>query len=145
MTKEIEQAAKELELDFERCYDDNTSPTGGGYEADYTDKWGFYRSFKPFIDQYAAAYHKQGWVSAFGKVYFLVNELVFVSVPFDQWDDGDFEGDCLTDQIRVLISKNENGYYVANAMNGYGNNCLNEYASAKVVLLIPSPPKTDKQ
>ncbi len=64
MTKEqIEQAAKELELDFERCYDDNTSPTGGGYEADYTDKWGFYRSFKPFIDQYAAAYHGQGWVS----------------------------------------------------------------------------------
>lgn len=47
MTKE------ELELEFEECFDKNTQATGGGYEADYTDKFGFYRMFEPFIYQYA--------------------------------------------------------------------------------------------
>ena len=42
-----------LENEFESAFDDNTAPTGGGYEADYTDKWGFYRKFEPCIIEYA--------------------------------------------------------------------------------------------
>lgn len=42
-----------LENEFEDCFDKSTHATGGGYEADYTDKWRFYRSFKPHILEYA--------------------------------------------------------------------------------------------
>ncbi len=42
-----------LESEFESAFDDNTAPTGGGYEADYTDKWGFYRTFEPRIIEFS--------------------------------------------------------------------------------------------
>lgn len=70
--------------------------------------------------------------------YILVNNEIFKSVPFDQWEDGDFEADSLDGGVRVLISKNEGKYFVANAMNGYGHNCKKEYENATVSLLYAS-------
>mgnify|MGYP001582530387 CR=1 FL=1 len=46
MTKE------QLESEFEDCHDNNTKATGGGYEADYTEKSGVWRDFSPKIDIY---------------------------------------------------------------------------------------------
>jgi hypothetical protein len=53
--EQIEKAAEKLEEHFEECFDNATKATGGGYEADYTDKWNFYRAFKPFIEEYRLA------------------------------------------------------------------------------------------
>ena len=66
MTKE------QLESEFEDCHDNNTKATGGGYEADYTDKWGVWKAFSPKIDEYAKQQaiafgiwiHKEGWVQS---------------------------------------------------------------------------------
>lgn len=46
--------AKELEDFFEDCFDNNTRTTGGGYEADYTDKWGVWKQFEPKLLTYLA-------------------------------------------------------------------------------------------
>lgn len=43
----------ELEDDFDRCFDKNTSPTGGGYEADWTDRNGLWNDFKPAVESFA--------------------------------------------------------------------------------------------
>lgn len=48
MTKE------QLESEFEDCHDNNTKATGGGYEADWTDKWGVWKEFSQKIDIYTA-------------------------------------------------------------------------------------------
>lgn len=48
---------EELEEKFEDAFDKNTRATGGGYEADYTDKWDFWRAFLPSIIQFAKDYH----------------------------------------------------------------------------------------
>lgn len=47
MTKE------QLEERFDVVFDKYTAPTGGGYEADFTDKWEFYKEFEKSIDEYA--------------------------------------------------------------------------------------------
>lgn len=44
---------EELESIFEDCYDRYTAATGGGYEADYTDKWAVWKDFWPHIESYA--------------------------------------------------------------------------------------------
>ena len=46
-----------LEEKFEEAFDKNTAPTGGGYEADYTDKCGFWNDFKVSIIDFAKQYH----------------------------------------------------------------------------------------
>lgn len=64
MTKE------QLESLFEECYDNNTKATGGGYEADFTDKWGLWKQFEPhiaeFVQQQSLEFYiwaqKTGWI-----------------------------------------------------------------------------------
>lgn len=53
MSTEI-KTKEDLENAFEDCYDRHTAATGGGYEADYTDKWGVWEDFYPHIQEYAA-------------------------------------------------------------------------------------------
>ena len=77
-----------LENEFESAFDDNTAPTGGGYEADYTDKWGFYRKFEPCIIEYAT---QQSRIDAIG---------------FAEWVTG-AHGD-----LRKIYSNNGDGQWV---------------------------------
>lgn len=83
------------------------------------------------------------WISVNGKKFLLVDDTIFQVVDFDEWSDGDFEADCITDTIRVLVSKNNTGYYVANAVDGHGMNIRASFEKSKVVLLtpLPSPPQ----
>lgn len=75
-----------------------------------------------------------------GNKYLTVNDILcFVSNEEDGCIEADGGGN------RFLLAKNEDGsFYVANSMNGYGDNNHKEFASAKVVLLAPieSPSST---
>lgn len=42
-----------LEEKFDEIFDKHTAPTGGGYEADYTYRRGFYNEFEPVVLEYA--------------------------------------------------------------------------------------------
>jgi len=77
------------------------------------------------------------WKSVGDKRYLMIKGIVFETLLFDQWDDGDFEADSAIDSIRVLVSKNDKGYFVANAMDGYGNNIRRKFENEKVILLTP--------
>jgi hypothetical protein len=77
------------------------------------------------------------WSSTDGKRYLLVDDKVYYSMLIDQFYDGDFEADAVNGGYRVLISKNETGYFVRNAMDEGGNNQYERFAKSKVVLLTP--------
>jgi hypothetical protein len=79
-----------LENEFESAFDDNTAPTGGGYEADYTDKWGFYRKFEPCIIEYAT---QQSRIDAIGFLkWFKDDSIIF-------FDDNGEMYNSLTDEF----------------------------------------------
>lgn len=44
---------QELEDKFDECFDKNTRPTGGGYEADWTDKNSLWDDLQPNVIEYA--------------------------------------------------------------------------------------------
>lgn len=44
-----EEVLEKLMGNYEDCFDKHTRTTGGGYEADTTDKWELWRSFSPEI------------------------------------------------------------------------------------------------
>jgi len=44
---------------------------------------------------------------------------------------------------RMLIENNSGFYRVCNAMNGYGNNCLDQFKKSKVLLLSTTPAPSD--
>lgn len=82
------------------------------------------------------------WIAVEDKRYLLIDGQCYYSLLFDQWNDGDFEADNLDGSYRVLISKDKKGYYVSNAVDGWGNNAKDHFKDSKVILLtpLPSPP-----
>jgi hypothetical protein len=70
--------------------------------------------------------------------YVLVDGLVFKRSSGVE-EDGDFQAECLSDQIILQISKNESGYIVTNAMNGYGQNTQKDYEDKLVTILYSTP------
>lgn len=84
---------------------------------------------------------KNGLVN--GVQYLLIGDEVFKSVPFGQWEDGDIEADCINDTLRVLVSKNDTGYFVANAVDGYGINRREQFKNSTVIILsaASTPPQ----
>lgn len=97
------------------------------------------------VDNYIAAveeYASSHWGSVEDKRYLLIDGNAYYSLVFDQWNDGDFEAENIDGSYRVLISKNDTGYFVANAMDGWGNNSKDHFKDSKVILLNPisTPP-----
>lgn len=52
---DVEAAARELESNFDNCYDKCTHTTHGGYGSDVIDRQELFKEFLPFINQYALA------------------------------------------------------------------------------------------
>jgi hypothetical protein len=75
-----------LEDKFEECFDKCTAPTGGGYEADWTDRGELWKMFLPFIKEALATPPKespetkpeQPAQAEKGDVYVALQELVYL-------------------------------------------------------------------
>jgi len=59
-----------------------------------------------------------------------IKDIESIDTPFNV----DFYG-----SLMVMIDLIDDEYKVINAMNGYGNNCINEYSDAKVIIFESLP------
>lgn len=77
------------------------------------------------------------WVNVDEYKYLIVGDIFCKTVVWDEYDDGDFECEAIDGSYRILVSKNDTGLFVANAMDGWGNNCRDKFQKDRVLLLSP--------
>lgn len=71
------------------------------------------------------------------KLLVVIDNDIYISQPFDQWEDGDIEADHVNGHYRVLISKQDGKYFVANAVDGFGSNCKEKFTNSSVEIYTP--------